>query len=84
MKHDWEPNDQQNWEMNCEAERAARPLRDIDGEILNPGDLVWLTNRIPRELALVLGESHAENVLVRYIKYGLNFTINEMDCKKVK
>ena len=86
MRHDWEPNDQQNWEMNCEAERAAkvRPLRDIDGEVLKPGDLVWLTNRVPKELALVLGESHRENVLVRPVKGGYDFTIYEMDCLKVK
>ena len=61
-----------------------RPLRDYNGDILNPGDLVWLTNRIPRELALVLGESHAENVLVRYIRDGLDFTISDIDCEKVK
>ena len=86
MRYDWEPNDQQNWEMNCEAERAAkvRPLRDYNGDILNTGDLVWLTNRVPNELALVLGESHRENVLVRFIKGGFDFTINEMDCEKVK
>ena len=84
MKHDWDPNDQQNWEMNCEAERKAKPLRDINGDILNTGDLVWLTARVPRALALVIGESHRENVLVRYIKDGLEFTINEMDCEKVK
>ncbi len=60
MRHDWEPNDQQNWEMNCEAERAAkvRPLRDYNGDILNTGDLVWLTDYRPMRLAIVLGESH--------------------------
>ena len=86
MRHDWDPNDQQNWERNCEAERAAkvRPLRDYNGDILNTGDLVWLTNRVPKELALVIGESHGENVLVRYIKGGLDFAIYEMDCEKVK
>jgi len=86
MRHDWEPNDQQNWEMNCEAERMAkvRPLRDYNGDILNPGDLVWLTNRVPKELALVLGRSHRENVLVRYIRDGLDFTISDIDCEKVK
>ena len=61
-----------------------RPLRDYNGDILNPGDLVWLTNRTPRELALVLGESHRENVLVRYIRDGLDFTISDIDCEKVK
>ena len=86
MRHDWDPNDQQNWETNCEAERAAkvRPLRDYNGDILNPGDLVWLTNRVPKELALVLGRSHRENVLVRYIRDGLDFTISYIDCEKVK
>jgi hypothetical protein len=86
MRHDWDPNDQQNWEMNCEAERMAkvRPLRDYNGDILNPGDLVWLTNRVPKELALVLGRSHRENVLVRYIRDGLDFTISDIDCEKVK
>ena len=24
MRYDWDPNDQQNWEMDCEAERAAK------------------------------------------------------------
>ena len=84
MRHDWDPNDQQNWERNYEAERAARPLRDYNGDILNPGDLVWLTNRVPNELALVMGESHRENVLVRYIRDGLDFTISDIDCEKVK
>ena len=86
MRHDWEPNDQQNWEMNCEAERAVkvRPLRDYNGDILNTGDLVWLTNDIRKELALVLGRSHRENVLVRYIRDGLDFTISDIDCEKVK
>jgi hypothetical protein len=86
VRHDWDPNDQQNWEMNCEAERMAkvRPLRDYNGDILNPGDLVWLTNRVPKELALVLGRSHRENVLVRYIRDGLDFTISDIDCEKVK
>jgi hypothetical protein len=84
MKHDWDPNDQQNWEMNCEAERKAKPLRDINGDILNTGDLVWLTNDIQKELAIVLGESHRENVLVRPVKGGYDFTIYEMDCEKVK
>ena len=84
MRHNWDPNDQQNWEMNCQAERKARPLRDYNGDILNTGDLVWLTNRVPNELALVIGESHRENVLVRYVKGGFDFTINEIDCEKVK
>ena len=61
-----------------------RPLRDYNGDILNPGDLVWLTNDIQKQLAIVLGESHRENVLVRYIKGGIDFTINELDCEKVK
>ena len=88
---DWEPNDQQNWEMGCEAERnsqkpsrKSKPLRDYNGDILNPGDLVWLTNRVPKELAIVLGESHRENVLVRYVKGGYDFTISDIDCEKVK
>ena len=51
MKHDWDPNDQQNWEMNCEAELAAKPLRDYNGDILNAGDLVWLTDHRPMENA---------------------------------
>jgi len=68
MRFDWDPNDQQNWEMNCEAERKVKPLRDYNGDILNPGDLVWLTDHRPMELALVLGESHRENVLVRPVK----------------
>ena len=86
MRHDWDPNDQQNWEMNCDAERAAkvRPLRDYNGDILNPGDLVWLTDYRPMRLALVLGESHRENVLVRYIRDGLAFTISDIYCEKVK
>ena len=61
-----------------------RPLRDYNGDILNPGDLVWLTDHRPMELAIVLGESHRENVLVRPVKGGFDFTINEMDCEKVK
>ena len=84
MRHDWDPNDQQNWEMNCQAERAAKPLRDIDGEILNPGDLVWLYDHRPVELAIVIGESHRENVLVRLVKGGYDFTVSDMDCEKVK
>ncbi len=86
MRHDWEPNDQQNWEMNCEAERAAkaRPLRDYNGDILNTGDLVWLTDYRPMRLAIVLGESHRENVLVRPADGGYDFTINEIGCEKVK
>ena len=84
MRHDWDPNDQQNWEMNREAERASKPLRDIDGEILNPGDLVWLYDHRPVELAMVLGESHRENVLVRLVKGGYDFTVSDMDCEKVK
>ena len=84
MRYDWEPNDQQNWEMSCQAERAAKPLRDYNGDILNTGDLVWLTNDIRKELAIVLGESHRENVLVRPVKGGYDFTIYEMDCLKVK
>ena len=64
--------------------KKRQPLRDYNGDILNTGDLVWLTNRVPMELALVIGESHRENVLVRYIKGGIDFTISEMDCEKVK
>ena len=72
--------------MNCEAERAVkvRPLRDYNGDILNTGDLVWLTNDIRKELAIVLGESHRENVLVRPVDGGYDFTINEIGCEKVK
>ena len=84
MRYDWDPNDQQNWEMNCEAERKAKPLRDYNGDILNPGDLVWLSDYNPRELAIVLGESHRENVLVRPVKGGYDFTVSDMDCEKVK
>ena len=64
--------------------KKRQPMRDYNGDILNTGDLVWLTNRVPMELALVIGESHRENVLVRYIKGGIDFTINEIDCEKVK
>ena len=64
--------------------KKRQPMRDYNGDILNTGDLVWLTNRVPMELALVIGESHRENVLVRYIKGGIDFTINELDCEKVK
>ena len=84
MRYDWEPNDQQNWEMNCEAERAARPLRDYNGDILNAGDLVWLTDYRPMQLAIVLGESHRENVLVRPVKGGYDFTVSDINCEKVK
>ena len=78
MRHDWE--------MNCEAERAAkvRPLRDYNGDILNAGDLVWLTDHRPMELAIVLGESHRENALVRLVKGGYDFTVSDIDCEKVK
>jgi hypothetical protein len=61
-----------------------RPLRDYNGDILNPGDLVWLSDYNPRELAIVLGESHRENVLVRPVKGGYDFTVSDMDCEKVK
>ena len=61
-----------------------RPLRDYNGDILNPGDLVWLTDHRPMELAIVLGESHRENVLVRPVKGGPDFTVSDMDCEKVK
>ena len=71
-------------EVVIEAERASKPLRDIDGEILNPGDLVWLYDHRPVELAMVLGESHRENVLVRLVKGGYDFTVSDMDCEKVK
>ena len=64
--------------------KKRQPLRDYNGDILNPGDLVWLTDHRPMELALVIGESHRENVLVRYVKGGIDFTINELDCEKVK
>ena len=85
MKHDWDPNDQQNWEMNCEAERASKPLRDIDGEILNPGDLVWLYDHRPVDLAIVLGQTSVRgNARVRLVKAGYDFTVSDMDCEKVK
>ena len=61
-----------------------RPLRDYNGDILNPGDLVWLTDHRPMELAIVLGESHRENVLVRPVKGGYDFTVSDIDCEKVK
>tara|TARA_R110001583_G_scaffold9312_1_gene44355 strand:+ start:50 stop:259 length:210 start_codon:yes stop_codon:yes gene_type:complete len=61
-----------------------KPLRDYNGDILNTGDLVWLTDHRPMELAIVLGESHRENALVRPVKGGYDFTIYEMDCEKVK
>ena len=64
--------------------KKRQPMRDYNGDILNTGDLVWLTNRVPMELALVIGESHRENVLVRPVKGGYDFTIYEMDCEKVK
>ena len=37
-----------------------------------------------RGLAIVLGESHRENVLVRPVDGGYDFTINEIGCEKVK
>ena len=61
-----------------------RSLRDYNGDILNPGDLVWLTDHRPMELALVLGESRRENVLVRPVKGGYDFTVSDIDCEKVK
>ena len=64
--------------------KKRQPLRDYNGDILNPGDLVWLTDHRPMELALVLGESHRENVLVRPVKGGYDFTVSDIDCEKVK
>ena len=64
--------------------KKRQPMRDYNGDILNTGDLVWLTNRVPMELALVIGESHRENVLVRHIKGGIDFTVSDIDCEKVK
>ena len=61
-----------------------RPLRDYYGAILNPGDLVWLTDYSPEELAIVVGESHRENILVRPVKGGYDFTVSEINCEKVK
>ena len=61
-----------------------RPLRDYNGDILNTGDLVWLTDYSPMRLAIVLGESHRENVLVRPVKGGYDFTVSDIDCEKVK
>ena len=40
MRHDWEPNDQQNWEMDHEAE-WAEPV-DKNYKLLMAGDLVRL------------------------------------------
>jgi hypothetical protein len=61
-----------------------KPLRDIDGEVLNPGDLVWLYDHRPVELAIVIGESHRENARVRLVKNGYDFTVSDIDCEKVK
>ena len=61
-----------------------RPLLDYNGDILNPGDLVWLTGFRPMQLAIVLGESHRENVLVRPVQGGYDFTVSDIDCEKVK
>ncbi len=61
-----------------------KPLRDIDGEVLNPGDLVWLYDHRPVELAMVIGESHTENIQVRLVKGGYDFTVADLDCEKVK
>ncbi len=61
-----------------------RPLRDYNGDILNTGDLVWLTDHRPMELAIVLGESHRENARVRLVKNGYDFTVSDIDCEKVK
>ena len=61
-----------------------RPLRDYNGDILNTGDLIWLTDYSPMRLAIVLGESHRENVLVRPVKGGYDFTVSDIDCEKVK
>ena len=75
MRHNWDPNDQQNWERNCEAERISqksKPLRDIDGEVLNPGDLVWLYDHRPVALAMHM------------VKGAYSFTVRDLDCEKVK
>jgi len=64
--------------------KKRQPLRDYNGDILNTGDLVWLTDHRPMELAIVLGESHRENVLVRPVKGGYDFTVSDIDCEKVK
>lgn len=61
-----------------------KPLRDYNGDILNTGDLVWLTDHRPMELAIVLGESHRENARVRLVKNGYDFTVSDIDCEKVK
>ena len=61
-----------------------RPLRDYNGDILNPGDLVWLTDHRPMELAIVLGESHRENDLIRTVKGGYDFKVSDINCEKVK
>ena len=87
MRHNWDPNDQQNWERNCEAERISqksKPLRDIDGEVLNPGDLVWLYDHRPVALAMVIGESHRANIRVHMVKGAYSFTVRDLDCEKVK
>ena len=63
-------------------ERTATPARL---QWRHPeGDLVWLTDHRPMELAIVLGESHRENVLVRPVKGGYDFTVSDIDCEKVK
>ena len=61
-----------------------KPLRDIDGEILKAGDLVWLYDYRPVELAMVIGESHRENIRVRMVKHDYTFTVRDLDCEKVK
>ena len=41
MRNDWEPNDQQAWEMNCEAEWMKSVEKNY--KLLMPGDLVKLS-----------------------------------------
>lgn len=47
MRHDWEPNDQQAWEMDREAEWLETVEKNY--KLLMPGDLVKLnTSRYPQ------------------------------------
>ena len=47
MRHDWEPNDQQNWEMHSEAKWLES--LDKNYKLLKAGDLVRLSlDRYPQ------------------------------------
>ena len=41
MRYNWDPNDQQNWEMNCEAEWLETVEKNY--KLLKVGDLVKLS-----------------------------------------